>query len=118
MSTPDDLAALSAERASRIQAQERADLSSVLSSPAGRRMIWRILSDLGIYSASFIHGQPYEYAVFRDSRRQYGVDVIARCEDAVPGVYRVMGREAAEREAADDMEQRRLLAEITDDHEP
>lgn len=55
--------------------QDIADIKWQMSTPQGRRVMWRLLSDAGIFSASFVPRDASQTA-FNEGRRSYGTKLL------------------------------------------
>lgn len=71
-----------AERRERLRLErEDADMAEVLSTPAGRRFIWRLLGVTGVFSASW---DPSAKIHFNEGRRDIGLRYLAELNDKHP----------------------------------
>ncbi|HLT01104.1 MAG TPA: hypothetical protein VK001_02955 [Geminicoccaceae bacterium] len=80
-----------------------ADLREVLSTEGGRRFVWRLLGDSGIFRTSFTGNSE---TFFREGERNVGLKVFNAIHQVCPDLYLVMQREAAERAERDAAEDR------------
>jgi hypothetical protein len=71
---------------------ELADMRAVLATPEGRRVLWRQLSQCGLFESITV--QSSEIYV-RSGRRDAGLALIAEITQADPQAYLLMQREAA-----------------------
>ena len=78
--------------------QNREDLKAILDMPGGRRFLWKLLEECGVYKISFI-GEPYQTA-FNEGKRQIGLRLIEDIFDAYPHAYTGMRVEATHRKEA------------------
>lgn len=77
-------------------AQERLESSVILKTYEGRRMVWRILEQCGIYRTSF-SSDAGEMA-FREGQRSVGLWVLAEIVfTSGPDMFSMMAREAEDR---------------------
>ena len=67
------------------------DLQKVLKIPEGRRLIWRILSEAGVFKASFSLNSMQ--TAFNEGRRDIGIWLIQDVDRAEPNAYAQMQRE-------------------------
>ena len=82
----------SAKREKLARLQKQADLKAVLASPAGRRFMWRLLGDTGIFARIF-HENPSVVA-YREGRRSLGIDLLDELQYEFHEEYFTMEREA------------------------
>lgn len=77
--------------------QEHNDLLGVMSSPEGRRFVWRLIGSAGVYQQSFA-ADPMATA-FNEGRRAGGLALLVRLQEEAPDLYLEAQREhiAAER---------------------
>lgn len=73
------------------QAQEARDYAWLMGSPAGRRILWQILSEAGVYRVSMAP-DPYQTA-FKEGRRDIGLRVLTRINQHAPEQFAAMQRE-------------------------
>lgn len=73
--------------------QEIEDVRWLMSSPRGRRFVWRVLSKAGIYRTSFTGNSE---TFFREGARNLGLFLLAEINDHALDDYVVMLREAKE----------------------
>lgn len=73
------------------KAQSEADLVSVMSTPAGRRFVWRLLQGAGITAAS-IAADTHETA-FNEGRRAFGLRLMAEVQALARTHYLTMMHE-------------------------
>ena len=66
--------------------KEMADIRDVLSTPGGRRFIWRLLAESNTIDASFVPGQ-YDMTAFKEGQRDIGLKILLDIEEAKPGIY-------------------------------
>lgn len=67
------------------------DIKWVLSTPMGRRFIWRYLGECGIFRSSFV-GQFQTF--FHEGERNIGLKLLADVNDSQPEAYVIMMKEA------------------------
>jgi hypothetical protein len=84
--------------------QARADLQSVMGSEAGRRFMWSLLGDCGMYRASFNNSG--SITAFNEGQRDIGLRLVARITQECPEQYLAMQGEAiaADRKATENAE--------------
>lgn len=90
------------------RANELADMRAVLSTPEGRRVLWRQLSQCGLFESITV--QSSEIYV-RSGRRDAGLALIAEITTADPEAYLLMQREAGK------LEETRIEPEPTKENE-
>lgn len=73
-----------------------AALQTVLSTQAGRIVLWQLLDDTHMYATSFDHSGSVMY--FKEGARNVGLTWQARMLAADEGLYELMAREARARE--------------------
>jgi hypothetical protein len=71
------------------------DVRHVLSTPNGRRYMWRYLAECGVFQTSF-DGSSRTY--FREGERNIGLKILADINEAQPEAYVTMLKEAQEME--------------------
>ena len=84
------------------------DLRAVIGTDAGRRFIWTLLGDCGVFRTSFTGNNS---TFFNEGKRFVGLEVLKRMNSAAPEAFANMQREAADRYLA---EQQRLNKESKD----
>ncbi|MDR3561247.1 MAG: hypothetical protein P4N59_07405 [Negativicutes bacterium] len=72
--------------------RELVDIRNVISSPSGRRLLWRILSGCHLYSKLFSPDQLV--MAYNTGRHAVGIELLADLDEAKPGIYHQMSREA------------------------
>jgi hypothetical protein len=72
------------------------DLKAVMDSPPGRRFVWRLLEQAGVYRASYA-GEATHATAFNEGRRNQGLQLLSEIFRACPGSYTLMVQEAHER---------------------
>jgi hypothetical protein len=77
----------------RLVERERDDLKFVLSWPEGRRLIWRILSEAGVFRSSFTGGGKRTF--FNEGKRDLGLMILIDLMATDPEVFARMQHEAA-----------------------
>ena len=82
------------ERAKRAEA----DLRWVLSDPRGRRFLWQLLGDAGIFRTSFTGNSE---TFFREGMRNLGLQVFTKIHEVAPDLYLEMAQEAQAEQKAD-----------------
>jgi len=75
-----------------VQEVENQDTKWLMSSRRGRRIIWRLLSEAGVYRSSF-NTNAMQMA-FAEGNRNYGNKLLAAINALCPEQYHVMQREA------------------------
>jgi len=77
--------------------QNKEDLKEILSSAGGRRFLWKLLEECGVYKISFTGDN---YTIFNEGKRQIGLRLIEDIFDASPNAYTEMRSEAIQRKEA------------------
>lgn len=77
------------------EAQERDDLQNVLSTATGRRFLWKLLVDAGVFRISFVAGER-SMTDFNEGRRAQGNALFVRIQALNPEYYHLMAKEAYE----------------------
>lgn len=67
------------------------DVKWILSTPQGRRFMWRYLGECGVFKSSFV-GQYQTF--FNEGERNIGLKLLADVNDAHPEAYVLMMKEA------------------------
>lgn len=82
--------------------QEQADLEAVMGTPAGRRFVWKLLGETGLYRSSY---HPSALIHFQEGQRSIGLALLARLTADCPDQYLMMQSEAidAQRKLAERM---------------
>ena len=73
--------------------QAKADLETVMGSPAGRRFMWGLLGECGLYRSSY---HPSALIHFNEGQRSIGLALLARLTADCPDQYLTMQSEAIE----------------------
>lgn len=73
--------------------QEIADLRAVMSTAEGRRFIWKMLGDAGVFSPTFIAGAP-DVSAFNEGARNVGLRLLGDITSEAPEQYLIMQKEA------------------------
>ena len=69
-----------------------ADLEFVLSGPPGRRFLWELLGQTGMFTGGFINNGSEQY--FRAGQRDLGLKLMKRIQDEFPESFLLMQSEA------------------------
>jgi hypothetical protein len=80
------------DRRSRLIDRQLSDIRRVLGIPEGRRLVWRLMSEAGIFRSSFTGNSE---TFFREGKRNIGLFILADVMVAQPESFTVMQREAA-----------------------
>lgn len=75
----------------KLAAREQSDLAKVLSSPEGRRLVWRVMAFAGVYQPSY-SAEAHWQTNFNEGKRSVGNLLL---KDIPPEVELSMKREAA-----------------------
>ena len=82
----------------RLEAQAKADeLQWLMSDKKGRRFMWRLLAETGIYQQSYVGGD-FAATAFREGRRSMGLQVLASIMEICPGRFNEMQKESKQNE--------------------
>jgi hypothetical protein len=73
--------------------RDRADLQWVLSTVQGRRFLWTLLCDAGIFKISFRPGRD-GWTDFYEGKRQWGTELFVKIQEFNPDLYHLMAKEA------------------------
>jgi hypothetical protein len=84
------------ERARLAQRIEISDLKWLMTDKRGRRFIWRLLEQAGVFQSSFSPNNAV--MAFNEGKRNYGVWMLAQINAHCPESYIVMAKEAKELE--------------------
>jgi hypothetical protein len=74
--------------------REQDDLVTVLSTVQGRRYLWGLLADCGVFRLSYVPGASHQ-TEFNEGRRSIGLKTMAEIHAVDPALYVVMAQEAA-----------------------
>lgn len=85
------------ERAKLTRQTELRDLLHVLDERPGRRVVWRLLAQAGVFQTSFHPSGSVVY--FNEGKRQIGLTLMADIMEADPTAYLKMAQEAQSDEA-------------------
>lgn len=81
-----------AERTAKIRAEQwAADLKSLMAEPYGRRIVWRLLEEAGVYRETF--SESHAVMALNAGQRRQGLFMVLEIERHCPGQYDVMKRE-------------------------
>ena len=78
---------------------ERADLQTVLDSVQGRRFVWKLLCDAGVFRLSFVPGGT-DSTAFNEGRRNQGLALLLSIQQLDHTLYHRMATEAQDLEHA------------------
>ncbi len=93
-----------AEQAKLAKESEESDLVWLMSSKRGRRIVWRLLDQSGVFRLSF-NTNAMQMA-FAEGTRSYGNRMLALIHDHSPELYPVMVKEHNRDRSADDADRR------------
>ena len=77
-------------KAKRKQSQDNLDLLWVMSSPEGRRFVWRILEGAGLYRLSYTGNSE---TFFNEGQRNIGLKLLSELQKVSPDEYVKMTQE-------------------------
>ena len=69
--------------------QELNDMYNILTTPYGRRWVWRVMTDCGIFKTSFTGNST---TFFNEGRRDIGLRILADVMEANPDAYLKMAK--------------------------
>lgn len=67
--------------------EELNDVHQVMETEYGRRMMYRLLSESGIYRSSFSPGQPDNQTFFNEGKRNIGLFWLSEIQEICPKLY-------------------------------
>lgn len=73
--------------------QEIDDILTVLSTRQGRRYLWRIMGEAGVFRMSFIAGAA-DATAFNEGKRNLGASILTEIMDHAPKLFLTMQQEA------------------------
>jgi len=79
----------------RLEEQKRDDLAVVLSTVQGRRFMWGLIGECGVYALGFHHQETHSSA-FDSGRRSVGLNLTTEITTNFPDAYLQMQAEAYE----------------------
>lgn len=85
-----------------LKRRERNDIEFLLSSPQGRRFLWKLLCECGIYELSYV--QDSDMTAFNEGRRTVGNNILSDILDVDPDGYSMLIKENREVEDLDAVE--------------
>ena len=88
-------------RAKRLQEREQGDIRKVLSLPEGRRFVWKLMSDAGVFRSSFTGNSQ---TFFNEGQRNMGLVILNQVMTAKPDAFTQMQAEAASEKRQQDEE--------------
>ncbi len=93
--SPSNASQVNAERkdADKIRQAEIADLKKLLDTEWGRRIVWRLLGEAGVYEISYNFDGPRDAVIFKEGRRQLGLFLMDEIHIARPDAYMLMVEE-------------------------
>lgn len=77
----------------RIRERELADIRTVVNTPEGRRFIWRVLAECGMYKDGYVHGDNGYGTTFNTGRKSIGIWLTNDLLFAKPDAFRQMTTE-------------------------
>jgi len=95
------------QKAKRLRDRELNDIKLILSSPEGRRFLWRVLSEAQVFRDGYVHGDAGFGTTYNSGRRGIGLWALAEIMEAKPDAFMQMQREhasEAKREELDEKE--------------
>lgn len=90
--------------------QQLIDLKVVMSSPEGRRFVWRMLGDAGVFRPSFVAGSA-DITFFNEGSRNFGLILLTEIMAELPESFLIMQREAVNYEQSNKKEVQRNSGE-------
>lgn len=73
--------------------QFKNDLCAVMGMPQGRRIVWGLLEDAGLYRVSYAHGDQPQDMAFREGNRNMGLKLLGHINRECPELYLKMHEE-------------------------
>lgn len=83
------------DKLARQRKQELNDVRSIMQTPEGRRYIWRMLGETGVFRTSFTGNST---TFFNEGMRNVGLKILADVNEASPELYYQMQTEARRKE--------------------
>ena len=74
--------------------RQRADLTSVLDSVQGRRVLWNLFEFTGVLQLSYAVGADAATTAYFEGRRSVGLAILSRINEIDPMAYGLMAKEA------------------------
>lgn len=84
-----------AATAARRAARDREDWRWLLGDPRGRRIVWSMLEEAGVFRCSFDPGRA-DVSAFNEGRRNSGLRILTHVMEADPDAFVTMQRETQE----------------------
>ena len=84
-------------KADRRATAEQRDLRKLLDTYEGRHWLWKIISEAGTHSCSFVGGYP-DVTAFNEGARKFGTIILNEVLTCEPNAYMVMRMEAEKRD--------------------
>ena len=81
------------ERDNRKKERELNDIRVIISTPEGRRFLWKIISEAGVFRTSFSLDE--NQMAYQEGRRSIGLNILYDLLDASPSTYMQMQNEYA-----------------------
>lgn len=91
------------------QKQNDDDMRVLLSSPAGRRLFWRVLTQSGLYSSSYAESPTA--TAYNEGRRSLGLALMQEAQRVDPARYAMALREQLDAAELDDADARKTPTE-------
>lgn len=95
--------------------QQLIDLKEVMNMPEGRRFIWRMLGEAGVFRPSFVAGSS-DTTAFNEGSRNFGLSLLAEIMAELPESFLTMQREAVNHEQSNKKEVHRNSGEGNSDN--
>lgn len=83
---------LALDKRRRTRDRELEDIKKVLSTPEGRRFIWRLMGESGVFRSSFTG--PAERTYFNEGQRDIGLLILKEVNNAKPSAFAQMQNES------------------------
>ena len=80
--------------------QEDSDVRWLMGTRRGRRIVWRLLDQSGVFRSSFNHSAMH--MAFAEGTRNYGLRLLAQVHELCPDLYPTMMKEATNGRNNDD----------------
>lgn len=72
---------------------EKADLTTIMATPSGRRFMWNLVEACGVLDASFAGDE--RMTAYNEGRRSVGIELVQRLQAVTPDAYLKMVVEQA-----------------------
>lgn len=73
--------------------QRKSDLKAVMATQEGRRFIWRVIGEAGVFRSSFVSGSS-DITSFNEGSRNNGLTLLSEIMSDLPESFLIMQKEA------------------------